>query len=64
MECEFCALEGTAGEANVRCSECGEWVCEKHMLAKPHGVPLCPTCHESASDDILEEDLAGDIEEL
>jgi len=62
MECEFCAMEGVAGEANVKCSECGEWVCEIHLVEKGKQL-LCPTCFEAASDEILEEDLAEDIEE-
>jgi len=63
MECEYCAMEGTASEASVRCTECGEWVCEVHCVDKGKGQLLCPTCFEAASDDIVEEDLAEDIEE-
>jgi len=64
MECEYCAMEGAAGEANVKCSECGEWVCEIHSVEKGKGLLLCPTCLEAASDEILEEDMAEDAEEV
>ena len=64
MDCEFCAMEGLAGEASVKCGECGEWVCEIHTVDRGKGLLLCPICLEAASDDILEEGLAGDAEEV
>jgi formylmethanofuran dehydrogenase subunit E len=64
MECEYCALDGTAGEASVRCGECGEWVCEIHTIDKGKGLLLCPACFEAASDEIVEEDLPQDTEEV
>jgi len=63
MECEFCAMEGTASEASTKCIECGEWMCEEHTMLNALGDPLCPTCFEDAEEP-AEEDLGAGIEEL
>lgn len=64
MDCEFCAMDGTAGEASTKCSECGEWVCDVHCQFKANGTPLCPSCFEAAEEETPKEDLSEDIEEI
>lgn len=62
MDCEFCAMEGMANDAVRKCTECGEWVCEEHIMLNALGDPLCPTCFEDADDET--QDLEQDIKEV
>lgn len=63
MECEFCAMEGMASEATVKCLECGEWMCAEHTAHTSQGEALCPGCLENAEEP-SEEDLGAGIEEF
>jgi hypothetical protein len=54
MDCDFCALEGTAGEASARCGGCGEWMCDAHAQFGPDHKPLCPSCFETRDEETLE----------
>ena len=63
MECEFCAVAGTASEATVKCGECGEWLCGEHAAYKVQGEALCPGCLEDAEEP-SEEDRGAGIEEF
>ena len=64
MDCELCAMEGMAGEATMKCTECGEWLCDVHCKFGADGKPLCPSCLESIEEKTVEADFSEDIEEL